>query len=128
MLGGETIGLEELLLRQALELPGADARREERASGVIMIPVPQSGVYGCVIGEQEAAATPGVTQVLITARVHDYIAAWPEGSSYLGFIFAGGETAEFVEEALRQAHKQLRFQITARLAVQHPLERASERG
>src|SRR5271156_6133827 len=106
--GGETMGLEEILLRHALELAGADAAREERASGVMMIPVPQSGVYGDVDGQEDAAATSGVTQVFITARVHDYIAAWPEGSSYLGFIFAAGETSEFVEDALRQAHEKLR--------------------
>jgi hypothetical protein len=120
---GETVGLEELLLRQALELPGAQAPREERASGVMMIPVPQSGVYSGVDGQPEAAGTPRVTQVLITARVHDYIAAWPEGSSYLGFIFAEGETPELVEQALRLAHGKLRFQITERLAVRHPSAR-----
>ena len=121
--GGETMSLEEILLRHALELAGADAAREERASGVMMIPVPQSGVYGDVDGQEDAAATSGVTQVFITARVHDYIAAWPEGSSYLGFIFAAGETSEFVEDALRQAHEKLRFQITPRLVVHHPSAR-----
>ena len=120
---GGAIGLEELLLRHALELPGAEAPREERASGVMMIPVPQSGVYDGVSGEEDAAATSGVMEVLITARVHDYIAAWPEGSSYLGFIFAAGGTPEFVEEALRAAHERLSFRITPRLAVQHPLVR-----
>jgi hypothetical protein len=114
------IGLEELLLRHSLELPGAEAERETQASGVIMIPVPQSGIFGGVTGEREAAATPGVTTLLITARVHDYIATWPEGSSYLGFIFAAGETPDFVESALRRAHEKLHFQITPRLAVHHP--------
>ncbi|MGA2420720.1 MAG: ATP-grasp domain-containing protein [Candidatus Acidiferrum sp.] len=123
MRDNETIGLEELLLRHALELPGADAPREEKASGVMMIPVPHSGVYGGVNSEEEAAATSGVTQILITARVHDYIAAWPEGSSYLGFIFARGETPDFVEEALRVAHGKLRFQLVERLTVRHPSAR-----
>ena len=62
----ETIGLEELLLRHALELPDSDAPREEAASGVMMIPVPQSGVFSGVSGEEEAASTPGVTQILIS--------------------------------------------------------------
>jgi biotin carboxylase len=122
-LGEGSIGLEELLLRHALELPGADARRETRASGVMMIPVPESGIFSGVAGLENGAATPGVTEILITARVHDYIAAWPEGSSYLGFIFAAGENPEFVENALRLAHKKLHFQITPRLTVQHPSAR-----
>jgi len=116
----ETIGLEELLLRHALELPGSDAPREAQASGVMMVPVPQSGTFSGVNGEQDAAAMPGVTKISITARVHDYIAAWPEGASYLGFIFAAGENPGFVEGALRQAHAKLHFQITPRLAVHHP--------
>jgi biotin carboxylase len=116
----DSIGLEELLLRHVLEMPGADASRETQAAGVMMIPVPKSGIFSGVEGLEQGAVTPGVTEVLITARVHDYIAAWPEGSSYLGFIFAAGENPELVENALRLAHKKLHFQITPRLAVQHP--------
>jgi biotin carboxylase len=117
------IGLEELLLRHALEMPGADAPRETQASGVMMIPVPESGIFSGVEGVESGEATPGVTEIRITARAHDYIAAWPEGSSYLGFIFAAGENPVLVEIALRGAHKKLHFQITPRLAVQHPTAR-----
>src|SRR6266403_1976645 len=81
--GDEAIGLEELLLRQAVEMLVEDWKREAAASGVMEI----------------------------TARVHDYIAAWPEGSSYLGFLFARGESADDVERALRRAHGELRFVI-----------------
>src|SRR6202042_2274619 len=43
--GGEvTIGLEELLLRHAVGLPGRNWERESEAEGVMMIPVPKSGV------------------------------------------------------------------------------------
>jgi ATP-grasp domain-containing protein/L-aminoacid ligase-like protein len=120
---GESIGLEELLLRHALELPGSDAPRASAASGVMMIPVPQSGIFSAVTGEEVAAQTAGITQIQITARVHDYIAAWPEGASYLGFIFAAGENPAGVEAALRHAHAKLTFQITPRLAVHHPSAR-----
>jgi len=119
-----SIGLEELLLRHTLEMSGADAPRETQASGVMMIPVPESGIFSGVTGLENGAATPGVTEILITARVHDYIAAWPEGSSYLGFIFAVGENPEFVENALRLAHGKLNFHITPRLAVRHPSARS----
>jgi len=35
-----------------------------------------------------------------------------EGASYLGFIFARGRTPEFAEQALRQAHRELRIIAT----------------
>src|SRR6266481_2198741 len=49
------------------------------------------------------------------------LADWPEGSSYLGFIFARGKTPEEVETALRQAHAKLQFTLTPRLPVEHPV-------
>jgi hypothetical protein len=119
----DPFGLEELLLRHALKLPGWDAQRESPASGVMMIPVPRSGIFESVSGEEDARSTLGVTELLITARLHDYIAAWPEGSSYLGFLFARGETAAEVEEAIRNAYQKLEFTITPRLPVEHPATR-----
>jgi D-alanine-D-alanine ligase-like ATP-grasp enzyme len=116
----EVIGLEELLLRHAAEMPVGDWTREAAASGVMMIPVPGSGVLEGVEGEAAARAVPGITDLEITARLHDYIASWPEGSSYLGFLFARAETADEVEGALRAAHGELRFAIRERLAVEHP--------
>ncbi len=121
--GNHSIELEQLLLRHALNLPGGDWAREQAASGVMMIPVPQSGILQKVEGEEEAGRCAGVSELLITARVHDYIAAWPEGSSYLGFIFALADTAAEVDKALRAAHAKLRFTITERLAVEHPATR-----
>jgi hypothetical protein len=116
----QTIGLEELLLRHALGMPGSDWPREKSASGVMMIPVPKSGVLEKIEGEDAARGIPGITGLEITARVHDYIAAWPEGSSYLGFLFARGTRAEEVEEAIRAAHARLRFELRPRLPVEHP--------
>jgi L-amino acid ligase C-terminal domain 2 len=116
----EAIGLEELLLRHAVEMPVGGWTREATASGVMMIPVPASGVLEGVEGEAAARATANVTEVHITARMHDFIAAWPEGASYLGFLFARAATADEVETALRTAHRTLRFAIRERLAVEHP--------
>jgi hypothetical protein len=118
--GEEAIGLEELLLRHAAELPVSDWQRERPASGVMMIPVPKSGVFEAVEGEEAARATPGISELHITARRHDYVVAWPEGSSYLGFLFAKADTPEQVEQALRLAHSKLGFVLPSRLAVQHP--------
>ena len=119
----EGMALEELLLRHALGLPGTDAPRESLASGVMMIPVPSSGILESVSGVEAACATRGINELLITARLHDPIAAWPEGSSYLGFLFAKGNKAEEVEGALREAHRKLQFRITPRLPVEHPATR-----
>jgi biotin carboxylase len=118
--GPDRILLEELLVRYAVGLPGAALERESSAAGVMMIPVPSSGVLDDVAGEEEAAAVPGVEEIHITARLYDFIAAWPEGSTYLGFIFARAESPEQVEAALRRAHAVLRFRITPRLPVAHP--------
>jgi biotin carboxylase len=59
----ETIGLEELLLRHAVGLPGGDWAREAETSGVMMIPVPKSGVLEGVEGIEAARAVAGITDV-----------------------------------------------------------------
>ena len=121
----QSVGLEELLLRHALNLPGSDWPRERRTAGVMMIPVPASGTLEKVEGEEAARAIRGITDLFITARLHDYIAAWPEGSSYLGFLFASAGTPEEVLTALRAAHAELRFTLAPRLPVQHPMHHSA---
>jgi hypothetical protein len=106
-------------------LPGSDWPRERQAAGVMMIPVPASGTLEKVEGEEAARAIRGITELLITARLHDYIAAWPEGSSYLGFLFARAVTPEEVVRALRAAHAELRFTLAPRLPVQHPMHHSA---
>ncbi|MGH9727735.1 MAG: ATP-grasp domain-containing protein [Candidatus Acidiferrales bacterium] len=119
--GPQRISLEELLLRHALVLGGANVEREPEASGVMMIPVPRSGTFERVEGLEDAGRVPGVTEILITARLKDYVAAWPEGSSYLGFIFARAKTPNEAEAALRAAHAKLSFEFSPRLPVEHPI-------
>src|SRR6202790_1246136 len=121
--GPERILLEELLVRHALGMSGSDLDREADASGVMMIPIRTSGVLEGVQGEDLARATPGIEDVQITARLHDFIAAWPEGSSYLGFIFARAPAPAEVESALRLAHSHLKFETVPRLPVEHPVTR-----
>lgn len=115
------ISLEELILRHAIGESVSWWQREELASGVMMIPVPASGVLESVHGVADAQHVRCVTEIEITARLRDTIQAWPEGSSYLGFIFAKAETPADVENALRSAHSRLRFQIKQNLPVEHPL-------
>lgn len=121
--GPSRISLEELLLRHALDLGGFDLEREEHASGVMMIPVPRGGIFERVEGIEEAERVPGVTEIRITARLKDYVAAWPEGASYLGFIFARAATPAEAEAALRAAHAKLQFTFSPRLPVEHPATR-----
>src|SRR6202043_814706 len=59
----EVIGLEELLLRHAAEMPSGNWRREVAASGVMMIPVPASGVLETVEGEESARAAAHIVGV-----------------------------------------------------------------
>ena len=76
-----------------------------------MIPIPAAGVLRAVDGLDEARAVAGVESVDITAPLFHPIVPLPEGESYLGFIFARGETPGDVEAALRTAHAKLRFSI-----------------
>jgi biotin carboxylase len=115
--GQQRMPLEELLVRHALGLPGSDMEREDMAAGVMMIPVPASGTLEAVGGESNAAAVPGIEEVRITARLHDYIAAWPEGSTYLGFLFSRAQSPQDAEAALRRAHAALKFTIAPRLPL-----------
>lgn len=118
--GAKRISLEELLIRHALSLGGSNLEREAVASGVMMIPVPQSGIFEGVEGIAEGEQIAGVDEIRITARLRDYVAAWPEGSSYLGFIFARGKSSDDAERALRAAHAKLQFKFSPRLPVEHP--------
>jgi biotin carboxylase len=119
--GAERISLEELLVRHALGLGGSDAEREDDASGVMMIPVPRSGIFEGVDGVDEAEKVSGVAEIRITARLRDYVTAWPDGASYLGFIFARGKSPAEVEASLRAAHARMRFKFSPRLPVEHPV-------
>jgi len=106
---GDPYSLEELIIRHALGMPLPVLEREQRAAGVMMIPVPGAGVLREVRGIAEARAVPLVEDVAITAHPGEALVPWPEGSRYPGFIFARGETPEAVEGALRAARGRLTF-------------------
>jgi len=114
---GTDLSLEELIIRQALGLPIADAQREQRAGGVMMIPIPRGGVLTEVRGLTEAEQVTGIESIEITAKINYPITPLPEGDSYLGFIFAQGETPVEAEAALREAHAKLEFVIEEALPV-----------
>jgi len=112
-----SIGLEELLLRHAVGESVGEWIREPGATGVMMIPIPAGGRYRRVDGLEEAARVPGVWDIRITAKPDQPLVPLPEGASYLGFIFARGDTPHAAEHALRDAHRRLCFVIDRELTV-----------
>jgi hypothetical protein len=60
---------------------------------------------------------PLITGIEITAKLNYPLVPLPEGASYLGFIFARGETPAGVEDAIRTAHKLLKFEIRREILV-----------
>ena len=109
--GTGRFGLEEGLLRHALGASTRGWTRESEAAGVMMIPIPKRGVYRRAEGVDEARLVDEVDDVRITAKPDQVLVPLPEGASYLGFIFARARSPERVEQALRTAHRRLRFVI-----------------
>ena len=101
--------LEEILIRHAVGESLPAVRREDQASGVMMIPVPGSGVLREVRGIDAARGVPLVSALEITAHKGERMVPWPEGARYPGFIFARGAQPAAVEAALRAAHARLDF-------------------
>jgi biotin carboxylase len=118
---GAGMCLEEIILRHAIGEEIADVERDTHAAGVMMIPIPGAGMLKAVHGIEEAQAVPLITGVEITAKLHHTLVPLPEGASYLGFIFARGDTSAEVEAAIRQAHKRLSFDIRREIRVLSPL-------
>lgn len=118
---GTGVCLEELILRHALGEDVAGLERSDQAAGVMMIPIPAAGVLKAVHGVEEARRVPLITGVEITAKLHYSLVPLPEGASYLGFIFARGQTPAAVEEAIRQAHRLLHFEIRPALPLLRPV-------
>ncbi len=114
---GAGMCLEELILRHATGEKMTDIERSSHAAGVMMIPIPRAGMLKAVHGVEEARSVPYITGIEITAKLNHALVPLPEGASYLGFIFARGDTPAEVEEAIRAAHKLLRFDIRREIPV-----------
>lgn len=83
----------------------------DHAAGVLMLPIRESGVLRRVEGVLQAEKVDHIDEIQITIREGYRVVALPEGSSYLGFIFASGSDPETVETALRHAHDLLNVVI-----------------
>ncbi len=113
---GTTRSLEHHLLVQAIG-GGVPAARTPGASGVMMVPIPRAGVLREVAGEEAARAVPGVTGVVVSAKMGQVLQTIPDSASYLGFIFARAADDAAVLTALGAAAARLDFTIAPLLAV-----------
>lgn len=107
------LSLEELLLRHALRMDIPSFEREKHAAGVMMLPIPYGGMLREVRGQVQARAVQGIEELTITAQPGQELVPLPEGTRYLGFLVARGESPEVVEASLREAHRRLDVVVSA---------------
>jgi len=110
--------LEELVLAHAMSLP-LNLNREHGAAGVLMIPIPAAGMLKRVEGLLDAQRIPDIDDITIQVREGHELVPLPEGSSYLGFVFARAATVQRAEQALRDAHACLKFVIAPIWKLDH---------
>ncbi|HEU4915301.1 MAG TPA: ATP-grasp domain-containing protein [Acidimicrobiia bacterium] len=95
--------LETLILRNAIGLEKPELRREQTASGVLMVPIPRPGRFISVEGLDRVRSLEHISAIDITTTPGSRVDPPPEGDRYLGFVFARGPERAGVEGALRQA-------------------------
>jgi biotin carboxylase len=108
---GVGFSLERLIVAHALGTPLDGLGREQRAAGVMMLPIPAEGRLQAVEGQERARHMPGITGLEISVAPGRRIRPLPEGDRYLGFLFAKAETPDEVEARLRQAYSHLDVRI-----------------
>jgi biotin carboxylase len=110
-------GLEDLVIAHATGQP-LDAAPARGAAGVLMLPIPGGGILRRVEGLVAARAVPGIEDISIAIRDGYELVPLPEGSSYLGFMFAYGAEPAQAEAALRAAFAELEFVVAPVLRLQ----------
>lgn len=108
--------LEELILARATGMPLPPSTLTG-AAGVMMLPIRASGVLAGVEGQEAARSTDGIVGLEIAIAPGRRVVALPEGDRYLGFLFARGSSAAFVERALRTAEGHLDVRLEERRAA-----------
>lgn len=114
---GSDGSLEEIILHHALGDKLPLIQQDPTPSAVMMIPIPESGEYQGVSGLEEALATADIQEIILTAKQNQDLKCLPEGTSYLGFIFARSATYPGVQKALKEAYRKLCFNIQKPLPV-----------
>jgi len=116
-IGGQCGQLIEFSLQQKLEeivIQGMcgikpDLPDNPQAAGVMMIPVTNSGMLKRVEGLTAALEIQYIEDIEIHIREGYELTPLPEGSSYLGFIFAKAPDYHQVYQSLKSAYECLRF-------------------
>lgn len=116
-IGGQCGQLIEFSLQQKLEelvIQGMCGRLPElldkgEAAGVLMIPITSSGMLKRVEGLTDAMQVKNIKDIEIHIREGYELIPLPEGSSYLGFIFAQAPGYEETFQALKSAYQKLNF-------------------
>ena len=111
------LSLEEVIIRHALGDPVDHETLAPEGSAVMMIPIPEAGVYQGVRGVEEALELPGIESVDITAVPGQILVPLPEGASYLGFIFARASAPAEAERLVRAGHRKLAFDLQPTLRL-----------
>jgi biotin carboxylase len=109
--------LEDLVIAHATGRP-LSIGRSSGAAGVLMIPIKQAGSLRRIEGITRARAVPFIEDILVSIRDGYELVPLPEGSSYLGFMFACAPTPEEVETALRAAHAELEIVVAPLMKVE----------
>jgi biotin carboxylase len=114
-----TGSLEELLLSHAIGSmpPCTSMSSSSPSSGVMMMPIARSGILRAVHGLEAARTVASVSDVVVSVALGQTLRALPDGSTYLGFIFARGSSPEQVERALRESFAELRFDVSPLLPI-----------
>ena len=95
--------LESLILRNAVGMDKPELHRERLANGVLMIPIPRSGILRSIDGIEEVKELADITGIDITIKLGTEVLAPPAGDRYLGFVFARAKTPDAVETVLNKA-------------------------
>ena len=95
--------LETLILRNAMGMEKPELRREQTASGVLMIPISRAGTFAGIEGLDQVRALEHISAIDITTTPGTRVEPPPEGDRYLGFVFARGPDRTEVEASLRVA-------------------------
>lgn len=100
--------LEEIIIRLLCFEP-MQLQTNNQYAGVLMIPITQTGVLKRVEGLLQARQVKHVSNIEIHIQPGYELIPLPEGSSYLGFIFASADSFDKTWQALQQAHHLLKF-------------------
>ena len=109
--------LEELVIAHALG-EALDLEVPVDAAGVLMIPIRAAGILRRIEGMTAARAVDFIEDILVSIRDGYELVPLPEGSSYLGFMFARAPTAQQVEAALRSAYDELNIVVGPLLRIE----------